>query len=84
MNVAQLVSGRVECAPPAKATADGAGIEASVTLGELVEAVGSVTEDVTELVTVVTHVLRTRRARWAGPTSAGKRVAVEPRTPPDG
>jgi len=84
MNAAERVTGSLKCSSPTTAAAGGAGIEASVTLGEIVEAVGSVTEDVTELVTVVAHVLHTRRATWAGPTLAGKRVAVAPRTPPDG
>jgi hypothetical protein len=81
MNLAEQVGGRRECSPPMKADADGAGMEVSVTLGELVEAVGSLTEDVTELVTVVSHMLHSRRATWAGPTSAGKRMAVASRTP---
>ncbi len=84
MDIAQRGSGSVECAPATKAPANGAAIEASLTLGELVEAVGSVTEDVTELVSVVVHVLYTRGATWAGPTSAGRRVAVAPCSPPDG
>jgi len=72
MNVAQRVSGSDECAPPTSAAADGAGgIEASITLGEFVEAVGSVTEEVTELVTVVAHIVHTRKALWVRPTRAG-------------
>lgn len=43
----------------------GAQADAPLTLGQLVEAVASETEDVEELVRVVASLLRTRRVRWA-------------------
>ena len=71
MNAAERVSGSLKCSPPTNTPADGVEIEAPVTLGELVEAVGSVTEDVAELVTVVAHIVHTRKALWERPIRAG-------------
>lgn len=43
----------------------GAEADTPLTLGQLVEAVASETEDAAELVRVVASLLRTRRVRWA-------------------
>ena len=46
-----------------------------VTVGDLVDAVASVTDDATEVVLVVRHILRTRKAIWRGPTPGRERAA---------